>query len=45
MFLFEHWNLTREPALLIGMDVLGLFDVLVIDYKLRQMQVRMRGTR
>ena len=40
MFLFEHWKLTKEPALLIGMDVLGLFDVLIIDYKMRQLQVR-----
>jgi predicted aspartyl protease len=43
MFLFEHWNLIHEPAVLVGMDVLGLVDVLVIDYKLRELQIRPRG--
>jgi hypothetical protein len=43
MSLFEHWQLTREPVLLIGMDVLGLMDVLIIDYKMRELQVRLRG--
>ncbi|HUI61814.1 MAG TPA: retropepsin-like aspartic protease, partial [Steroidobacteraceae bacterium] len=44
MFLFDHLSLNREPTLLLGMDVLGSFDVLVIDYRLRQMQIRIRGT-
>ncbi len=43
MFLFEHWKLTNEPTLLIGMDVLGLVDVLIIDYKMRELQIRPRG--
>jgi Aspartyl protease len=42
MSLFEHWNLMDEPTVLIGMDVLGLFDTLVIDYKLRELQIRPR---
>jgi hypothetical protein len=42
MFIFEHWKLTKEPALLIGMDVLGLVDAMVIDYKTHEMHVRMR---
>jgi hypothetical protein len=41
-YLFDHLQLTRQPTLLIGMDVLGSFDILVIDYKLRELQVRMR---
>lgn len=44
MSLFEHWHLTHQPTLLIGMDVLGMFDVLIIDYRLRQMQVLLRNT-
>jgi len=40
MSLFEHWNLMDEPTLLLGMDVLGLFDTLIIDYKLRELQIR-----
>src|SRR5262249_1814688 len=44
MYLFDHLNLTREPTLMIGMDVLGSFDVLIIDYKMREMQIRTRNT-
>jgi hypothetical protein len=43
MYLFEHLKMTREPTLMLGMDVLGSFDVLVIDYKMREMQIRTRG--
>jgi predicted aspartyl protease len=39
MSLFEHWRLTSQPTVLIGMDVLGLVDAIIIDYKLREMQV------
>jgi predicted aspartyl protease len=41
MSLFEHWHLTNEPTVLIGMDVLGLLDVVIIDYKMHEMQVRL----
>lgn len=44
MFIFQHWKLTREPVILIGMDVLGLFDTLVIDYRRHELQVRMRNS-
>lgn len=40
MFIFEHWNMTREPTLLIGMDIIGSFDVLIIDYKKRELHIR-----
>jgi hypothetical protein len=42
MFIFEHWKLNRHPALLIGMDVIGVFDTLIIDYRRHELQVRMR---
>lgn len=38
--IFEHWQLTHEPALLIGMDALGLLDALIIDYRLGELQLR-----
>jgi hypothetical protein len=44
MFLFEHWNMTAEPTLLIGMDVLGSFDTLIIDYRTHQLEVRTRAS-
>ena len=43
MRIFEHWNLTKEPAMLIGMDALGLLDTLIIDYRRRELQVRTGG--
>ena len=43
--IFAHWELTAEPAVLLGMDVLGTLDVLVIDYKTQELHVRFRGPR
>ena len=43
MSIFEHWHLTREPALLIGMDVIGAFETLIIDYPRRELYLRARG--
>jgi hypothetical protein len=42
MYLFEHLKLTREPTLMLGMDVLGSFDILIIDYRMKEMQIRLR---
>jgi len=39
-YIFRHWNLTQTPTLLLGMDVLGLVDTLIIDYRRRELQVR-----
>ena len=44
MHIFEHWKLTRDPVLLIGMDALGLLDVFVIDYRRHELQLRMHTT-
>ncbi len=41
MYLFEHYHLTQKPVLLLGMDLLGSFDVLIIDYRLRELQIRL----
>jgi len=42
MYLFQHWRLTNEPTLTLGMDLLGSFDVLIIDYPRRELQIRSR---
>jgi hypothetical protein len=42
MYLFQHWGLTQEPTLTLGMDLLGSFDVLVIDYARHELQIRLR---
>jgi predicted aspartyl protease len=39
LHIFEHWQLNSKPALLIGMDALGVLDTLIIDYKLRELQI------
>ena len=39
--IFKHWKMTEEPAMLIGMDVLGLLDTLIIDYRRREVQVKL----
>ncbi len=41
MYIFKQWNLSKEPAILIGMDALGLLDTLVIDYRRHELQMRM----
>lgn len=43
MHIFEQWKLTREPTLLIGMDIIGSFDALVVDYARRELHIRARG--
>lgn len=42
LHIFQHWKLTDEPTVLIGMDALGLLDTLIIDYKRGELQVKMR---
>ena len=37
--IFKHWKMTEEPAMLIGMDVLGLLDTLIIDYRRKELLV------
>jgi predicted aspartyl protease len=43
MHIFEHWHLIKEPALLIGMDTIGLLDVFIIDYRRHELQLRTRA--
>jgi predicted aspartyl protease len=43
MYIFDAWNMTDQPALLIGMDIIGLLDTLIIDYKRRELHLRARG--
>jgi hypothetical protein len=41
MYIFKQWKLTSQPALMIGMDSLGLLDTLIIDYRRHELQLRM----
>lgn len=42
MYIFNVWKLSEDPALLIGMDVIGLLDTLIIDYKRKELHLRPR---
>jgi predicted aspartyl protease len=39
---FRLWELEDRPALLLGMDVLGTLNTLIIDYRMREVQIRTR---
>jgi hypothetical protein len=41
LYIFKQWKLTKTPAILIGMDTLGLLDTLIIDYRRHELQLRM----
>ena len=41
VYIFKHWKFTNEPAIMIGMDALGTLDTLVIDYRRKELQIRM----
>jgi predicted aspartyl protease len=40
LHVFRIWNLEREPAILIGMDLLGTVERLIIDYRRREIQIK-----
>jgi len=41
LYIFKQWKMLHQPAILIGMDTLGLLDTLIIDYKRHELQMRM----
>jgi predicted aspartyl protease len=42
LHIFQQWGLEDEPALVIGMDIIGLLDQLVIDYRRHELQIKAR---
>lgn len=43
LHIFQLWELTDRPAILVGMDILGLLDTLVIDYRRRELHILPRS--
>lgn len=43
LHIFDLWELGDKPAILVGMDILGLLDTLVIDYQRRELQILPRN--
>jgi hypothetical protein len=41
---FRLWDLDHEPAIVIGMDVLGTVDAIMIDYRRGELRVLPRGS-
>ena len=44
MHIFQHWDMTDDPAMLIGMDALGHLDVLIIYYRRHELQISLNGS-
>jgi hypothetical protein len=44
LHIFQHWKQIKGPTILLGMDVLGMFDTLIIDYRRREIHVQMRAS-
>jgi predicted aspartyl protease len=42
LHIFDMWELSDTPALVIGMDILGLVDTLVIDYGRKELHIKPR---
>ena len=43
LHVFELWALTNEPALVVGMDVLGRLERFVVDYRRQEFQIKGAG--
>jgi hypothetical protein len=41
LYIFQRWRMTRSATIILGMDVLGLVDTLIIDFDRRELQIRM----
>ena len=45
LHVFRVWDLEREPAMLLGMDLLGVAERLVIDYRRAELHIQPRPKR
>jgi hypothetical protein len=45
LYIFEYWKLRDQPVIMLGMDVLGTVDKLVIDYRREEVHLRLRPER
>jgi predicted aspartyl protease len=41
LYIFDYWKLLDEPAIMIGMDVWGVLDTMILDYRRRELQIRL----
>ena len=43
VYIFRHWRMTSEPTIMLGMDVLGVLDQIIIDYQTRELHILTRS--
>ena len=43
-YVFRLWDLEQEPAVVIGMDMIGSLEAFLIDYQRGEIQVRPQAT-
>jgi predicted aspartyl protease len=39
VYIFQHWRMTSEPSIMLGMDVLGTVDQMIIDYRTHELHI------
>ena len=42
IYIFQRWKMISRPTVMIGMDILGLLDALIIDYPHQELQVKIK---
>jgi len=45
VYIFQHWRMTSEPSIILGMDVLGVMDQIIIDYRTHELHIRTGNAR
>ena len=43
VYIFKHWNMIEQPAILLGMDVLGVLDQIILDYRSHEIHMLISG--
>ena len=43
LYIFQYWKVENIPVLILGMDVLGTVNKLVIDYRRREVHMQLRN--
>lgn len=43
MYLFQRWHMTDRPTMVLGMDLLGSFQALILDYRTQEMAIELRS--
>jgi hypothetical protein len=40
VYIFQHWRMINEPSIMLGMDVLGVMEEIIIDYRTHELHIR-----